>query len=559
MVEAIRTRGGVNFAFYGRVSTEDAQDPAASRGWQLHRARTLIEPNGGVIVAEFFDVGLSRSVPWPGRPEAQRLLEAIKDPDRGFEAVVIGEPQRAFYSNQFSLTFPRLTHYGVALWVPEIGGPVDPSSDAHDLVMTLFGGMSKAERARIQIRVKASMRDLAETTDRFLGGRPPYGYRLVNVGPHPNPSKAVAGQQLHRLEPDPVTAPVVERIFHMYGFEELGLRAIAERLTEEGVLSPSAYDPARNGHRNPLGWAHSAVRAILMNPVYRGIRAWGKQTRVETLLDPDNPAVGLRSSMRWRDQSEWVTPVERTHEPIVNDELAALVAGRLTAYKPAGSRKPRPSGHPYCLRGLLYCGRCGSKLQGSWRPNRQPGSGRVLYRCEIKRTRALPPELADHPSTLHVREDTVLRHLDPWIESLADPEWLAVGQVPDERQEARRAGLQAELAGTERRITNLIEAIESGGDNSLLVTQLQVREAERQALMARISSLTGRPNLTPAQVKAMVAELGGIAGVLRNATTQQRAEVYGSLGLMLIYDDRSKELHVTADLARVAGRVGGGT
>jgi len=45
------------FAFYGRVSTEDAQDPAASRGWQLRRANELITPAGGVIVAEYFDIG----------------------------------------------------------------------------------------------------------------------------------------------------------------------------------------------------------------------------------------------------------------------------------------------------------------------------------------------------------------------------------------------------------------------------------------------------------------------------------------------------------------------
>ena len=33
-----------------------------------------------------------------------------------------------------------LTPYGVALWVPEVGGQVDPGSEPHDMVMSLFGG-----------------------------------------------------------------------------------------------------------------------------------------------------------------------------------------------------------------------------------------------------------------------------------------------------------------------------------------------------------------------------------------------------------------------------------
>ena len=133
----------MRFAFYGRVSTEDQQDPTSSRNWQLTRGQQLIEPTAGEIVGEFFDIGQSRSLPWPRRPEAARLLKALADHDRGFDAVVIGEPQRAFYGNQFGLTFPVFVHYGVQLWVPEVGGPVDPGSDAHEIVMSLYGGMSK--------------------------------------------------------------------------------------------------------------------------------------------------------------------------------------------------------------------------------------------------------------------------------------------------------------------------------------------------------------------------------------------------------------------------------
>ncbi|MGR6999342.1 hypothetical protein ACU686_16310 [Yinghuangia aomiensis] len=54
--------GGLRFAFYGRVSTEDHQDPATSRAWQRLRADAVASGHGR-IVAEFFDVGHSRSLP----------------------------------------------------------------------------------------------------------------------------------------------------------------------------------------------------------------------------------------------------------------------------------------------------------------------------------------------------------------------------------------------------------------------------------------------------------------------------------------------------------------
>lgn len=53
---------GLRFVFYGRVSTEDHQDPATSKGWQLLNAEALTSGHGR-IVAEFFGVGHIRVLP----------------------------------------------------------------------------------------------------------------------------------------------------------------------------------------------------------------------------------------------------------------------------------------------------------------------------------------------------------------------------------------------------------------------------------------------------------------------------------------------------------------
>ena len=80
---------------------------------------------------------------------------------------MIGEPQRALYGNKYGLTLPVFVHYGVQLWVPEVGGVVDP--EAHDLVMSVFDGMSERERTRIKIRVRSAMTAQAPVEGRLLG------------------------------------------------------------------------------------------------------------------------------------------------------------------------------------------------------------------------------------------------------------------------------------------------------------------------------------------------------------------------------------------------------
>jgi site-specific DNA recombinase len=154
-------------------------------------------------------------------------------------------PQRAFGdTGQVQTVLAQLNHYDIQLWVPELQGPVDPTSEIHDIILSLFGGLSRAERNRLRVRVRTSMRAMAPEGG-YLGGRPPYGYQLVRTGvPHPNPEKARQGVQLTKLAVDPSTSEVVETIF-AWRTEGLGFRAIASRLTGAGIPCPSGADPKR--------------------------------------------------------------------------------------------------------------------------------------------------------------------------------------------------------------------------------------------------------------------------------------------------------------------------
>jgi site-specific DNA recombinase len=371
------TQTTIRFASWGRVSTEDRQDPESSRAWQRARATTLIDPHGGSIVAEYFDIDKSRSIPPQRRPEASRLIAVLADPGRGFEAVVVGEPQRAFYGNQFGNTFPLFAHYGVPLWVPEVGGPIDPENEAHDLIMSVFGRVSKGERNRIRVRVRTAMATQAQREGRYLGGRPPYGYLLADAGPHPNPAKAADGKRLRTLAIDEQAAEVVRRIFAEFVAGH-GLYAIAEHLTRDGIPSPSAHDPARNRHRCGVAWNKFAVRAILANPRYTGREVWNKQRKDEVLLDIHDVALGHTTKMRWNEPGRWIYSDQIVHPPVISAEMFEQVQQLIASRRHVtGPRERFRTRHVYVLAGRFVCGICDRRMQGHW------ANQMAYYRCRF--------------------------------------------------------------------------------------------------------------------------------------------------------------------------------
>ena len=396
-------RGGLRFVFYGRVSTEDWQDPVTSRARQREQAGALVRGHGQVV-AEFFDAGQSRTVAWGRRPEAARLVAQLADPGRGWDAIVVGEYERAFYGSQYAAMAPLFEHYGVQLWMPEAGGRVDYASEHDEHAMTVLGLSSKREVARTSIRVRTAMAVQAREQGRYLGGRPPYGYRLADAGPHPNKAHAAWGRRAHRLEPDPQTAHVVRWIFaqRLAGHS---VARIARALNEAGVPCPSAADPGRNPHRAGTGWALGTVTTILSNPRYTGRQVWNRQRTDKDLADPADVSLGHKSVQRWNLPDGWVISRRPAHEALVSE------ADYIAAQGVSAARGPSPEGdlaalekRRYLLAGLLICGTCERRMESAW------SNGKAAYRCRHGHTTASAPS-PQRPKNAYVREDLIVPHL----------------------------------------------------------------------------------------------------------------------------------------------------
>lgn len=549
------------FAAYLRTSTEDNQSPEDSRRWQLSLASQLIRPHAGEIVEVYHDIDVSRALPWPRRPQATQLLTDIANPHRGWNKLVIGEPQRAFSGPQFQLVFPLLCHHKVQLWVPEIGGPVDPDSEAHDLVMNLFGGLSKAERRRVQHRTRAAVLALA-ADGRWLGGRPNYGYQLVDTGlPHPNRSKAASGAQLRTLQPDPETAPVVARIFDLAD-DGIGFKSIARLLESEGLPSPGEVGPIR--HPRSVGvWAASAVRAILTNPRYLGHQVAGRLRRHDELLNTGDVALGTVSRMRRQNPEQWAWSEEPSWPALVDAQVFRRVNDRITT-RSSDQVRPRSAPGKYVLAGAIRCQLCGKAMFGATAKNKP------YYRCTATRPDYAAPSVEGHPPTYTVREERILAAIDTWLTELVDDDHLDVtvaavltadqpnsGEPPVVSQACRRhKKLSTEL-------DRLLAAIRAGMDPALAAGETRKIQAELAQLATIIDSTGRAPDapapLTEAEVRAALIEAGGLIALLDTADRTDRAEMYRALGLTVRYEKTTttgqERVHARLQLKRSGGRI----
>jgi len=547
-------------AGYGRCSTEDNQDPETSRGWQFGNARKFVEPLGGVVVEEFFDIGQSRSVPWERRSQAARLLTALKDPHRGWNAVVVGEGTRCWFGNQFSLIAPKFAAYGVDLWVPELGGKYDPRNPSHKMLMSVLGGMSESERQHVQARVRAAMDAQVVNEGRHQGGRAPYGYTVVDGGPHPNPKKAAEGFRLRLLALDEPSAEVVRRIFAEY-LDGNGDRAIAAILNRDGIPCPSLRRPDQNRHRLADGWQGSTVRAILENPRYTGYAVFGRWTRHEMLLDPEDVAAGHVTRFRRSSPDRIVRSRHPAHPGIVSVETFTEAQLLRRSRATGGMRgiakleRVRTSGRrPYPLRGLIRCSACGRKMQG------EPIRKGTYYRCTARTLAPGSPALAEHPKTVNLREDVVLPALNNWIGWLFDPENLdtTIATLLGSQESTQAAGTNSakkRLATAEEQLSRYQQAIKAGVDPAALVEVINEAQAAREAARAELAKVRSSGKLDAAEVYAMIDSLGDIGAALEDAKPERLAQLYAKLQVELLYDHAEKAVVVTASPRVVNERV----
>lgn len=169
---------------YARVSTARQASEGESLDVQLRQMGGYATMQGLTINQTFVERGVSGSVPLDDRPQGKALLAFLKPGD----VVITAKLDRMFRSALDALNvLADLKDRDISLHMIDLGGDVT-GNGISKLVFTILSAVAEAERDRIRERISTVKAD-QKARGRYLGGKVPYGYRLVEDRLEPVPEQ----------------------------------------------------------------------------------------------------------------------------------------------------------------------------------------------------------------------------------------------------------------------------------------------------------------------------------------------------------------------------------
>jgi site-specific DNA recombinase len=327
---------------YTRYSSE--MQRATSIEDQQRNCTRRANAEGWAVTAQYADEAISGSD--NRRPQYLAMLQAAARKE--FDVLIIDDLSRPWRDSvEQETAIRRLEFQGIRIVSTSDG--YDSQSKSRKIQRGFKGMMNEIFLDDLRDKVHRGQEGQAERG--FWNGGRPYGYRLRPVldpsrhDPYGQPVRVGT-----HLEIDPEQATIVKRIFERF-VEGASALTICRELNESGVPSPGST--WRRKVRRCQGWMASAVRAMLMNPLFTGQQRWNTS---QYLKDPDTG----KDRRRARPKAEWRVHLHESLR-IVSDELFESAQAR-TRKNSKSDERLKTGGKPkYLLTGLLFCELCDSK------------------------------------------------------------------------------------------------------------------------------------------------------------------------------------------------------
>ena len=274
----------------------------------------------------------------------QQILEDAKKKE--FDVLLVYMSDRIGRQEEYSFYVATLNQLGIETWsVKE--GQIKTQEHIDKLITYIKFWQNEGESKKTSMRVHDTQVEMVKS-GRFVGGKAPFGYQLVNSGEISN-----HGRLLKKLVIIEKNAEIVRKIYRLAIYQGYGYQKIANKLNEEGIPAPSL----------PI-WKSGTIADILKNPIYMGHYAinrrktpynHARQDRKDWIYSEEqNPDLVIVSKEEWERAQE----IREARKNKINMSKEKSFQAYEEQYN-----VPFSTSGKLALIGFTYCGYCGKRLK----------------------------------------------------------------------------------------------------------------------------------------------------------------------------------------------------
>jgi Site-specific recombinases, DNA invertase Pin homologs len=409
---------------YARYSSDMQREESIEA--QLKYIYEYAEKKGIVIIKEYIDRGIS------GKRAEDRtaFLQMIKDAKQGnFQLVLVHKSNRFARNREESAIYKhKLRKNGVKV----VAVAQDFGEGPHTVIMeALMEGLDEFYSLELANETMKGLLVNAEQC-KYNGGHILFGYKV-------NENK------LYEIEP--AEAEIVRDIFHK----------IADGWSYVEVLRYLDETGKRNRKGNKFG--KNSIHDMLRNERYTGTYIFNKSPRRDNLT-------GKRTS-RIKKPDEEIIRIENGMPQIIDRETWDKVQRIMDNRK----FQTRPVKRKFLLTGFIECGLCGSAYVGSTTTNKYVKKG--YYICTRKKTKA---DCKNQNISQEKIESRVIEEIKSMLSDIDISELTKLmNKTYAELTEdiiSERELIQKEIISLDKKINNLLDAIEEGNKSEIIKQRL---------------------------------------------------------------------------------------
>ena len=266
--------------------------------------------------------------------------------NKEFDVLLAYMSDRIGRQEEYSFYVATLNRLGVEVWTIN-DGQLKTEDHVDKLITYIKFWQNEGESKKTSQRVHDARVESVKV-GKFIGGKAPYGYKLVDSGVISN-----KGRMLKKPVIVEAQAEVVRKIYSLAIHQGYGYEKIAKHLNAEGIPAPTL----------PL-WKNGTVASILKNPMYMGYYSINRRKTIYTkkkldrkewiLSDEQIPEIIIVSKQEW-ERAQQVRESRKHRIEASKEKSFQAFEEQYNAPFSSSGKLP--------LIGLCYCGYCGKRLK----------------------------------------------------------------------------------------------------------------------------------------------------------------------------------------------------